>query len=109
MAVAEVEGEVRREVGGVEAEVLMEAEAEVTRTIVPLGAEVMLEVVGLVVEADLAVDEVVQAGEEASKISCQCRYCSLEPGNCHLLIVNLAALWKSNVHEQYIYSSSLFV
>lgn len=58
VAVAEVGGEVRREAGGVEAEVLMEAEAEVTRTIVLLGAEVMLEVVGLVVEADLAVDEV---------------------------------------------------
>jgi len=58
VAVDEVEEEVRRELGGVEAEVVMEAEEEVTRTMVLLGAEVVLEeVVVLVVEAGLA-DEV---------------------------------------------------
>lgn len=50
----------------------------------------------------------VQVGEEASEVSYRSRFCSLESGKCHLLHVNLAA-FENCTHEQYIYSSSLFV
>lgn len=75
-----VEEEVRKEED--EVDVTVEEDEGIRRTVSVVAEVVLEEVVVLVVEAGLAVEEVVQAGEEASKEAIMSVY---------LLNVNLAA------------------
>lgn len=85
------EEEERREVGGVEAEAVMEGEEEgATRRMLVLEDEGMLVEVVLVVEEGLVAEEVGQAGGEASEVPYQSRVCS-SLGDRQFLNVNLAA------------------
>jgi hypothetical protein len=39
--------------------------------------------------------QVVQVGDEANKVPLESRLCSRSCGNCYILNVSLAALWKA--------------